>query len=43
MERKKKMKTSFMTSNLKIAQTGILTSAKLLELGLDRMIKEVSR
>lgn len=42
MERKK-MKTSFMTSNLKIDQTGILTSAKLLELGLNRMAKEVSR
>jgi len=37
------MKTSFMTSNLKIDQTGILTSAKLLKLGIDRMTKEVSR
>ena len=37
------MKTSFMTSNLKIDQTETLTSAKLLELGLNRMAKEVSR
>ena len=37
------MKTSFITSNLKIDQTGILTSAKFLELGINRMAKEVNQ
>jgi len=37
------MKISCITSNLKIDQTGMLTSAKLLKLGFNRMAKEVSR
>jgi len=36
------MKTSFITSNLKIDQIGMLTSTKLLELGFNKMAKEVS-